>query len=163
MRVIVPPLTSQYLNLTKNSSLAVAIGYPDLVQIFAGTVLNQTGQAVEVVVITMGVYLTISLVTSLLMNLYNRRVALTDETMSDTATITDARLAFVRAKPFDPLPPPLVHSGAIGWLRENLFSSVLNILLTAFCVLMIAWLGPPLLKFLLSTRCGTARAGRIAS
>ncbi len=76
MRVIVPPLTNQYLNLTKNSTLAVAIGYPDLVQIFAGTVLNQTGQAVEVVVITMGVYLTISLVTSLLMNLYNRRVML---------------------------------------------------------------------------------------
>jgi general L-amino acid transport system permease protein len=78
MRVIVPPLTSQYLNLTKNSSLAVAIGYPDLVQIFAGTVLNQTGQAVEVVVITMAVYLTISLVTSLLMNIYNRRVALVE-------------------------------------------------------------------------------------
>jgi general L-amino acid transport system permease protein len=78
MRVIIPPLTSQYLNLTKNSSLAVAIGYPDLVQIFAGTVLNQTGQAVEVVVITMAVYLTISLATSLLMNLYNRRVALVE-------------------------------------------------------------------------------------
>ncbi|MEX2036687.1 MAG: amino acid ABC transporter permease [Xanthobacteraceae bacterium] len=78
MRVIVPPLTSQYLNLTKNSSLAVAIGYPDLVQIFAGTVLNQTGQAVEVIVITMAVYLTISLVTSGLMNLYNRRVALVE-------------------------------------------------------------------------------------
>lgn len=78
MRVIVPPLTNQYLNLTKNSSLAVAIGYPDLVQIFAGTVLNQTGQAVEVVAITMAVYLTISLVTSLLMNLYNRRVALVE-------------------------------------------------------------------------------------
>ena len=66
MRVIIPPLTSQYLNLTKNSSLAVAIGYPDLVQVFTGTVLNQTGQAVEVVAITMAVYLTISLVTSLL-------------------------------------------------------------------------------------------------
>ena len=78
MRVIIPPLTSQYLNLTKNSSLAVAIGYPDLVQIFAGTVLNQTGQAVEVVVITMAVYLTISLVTSALMNLYNRRMALVE-------------------------------------------------------------------------------------
>jgi len=78
MRVIVPPLTSQYLNLTKNSSLAVAIGYPDLVQIFAGTVLNQTGQAVEVIVITMAVYLTISLVTSALMNLYNRRVVLVE-------------------------------------------------------------------------------------
>jgi general L-amino acid transport system permease protein len=78
MRVIIPPLTSQYLNLTKNSSLAVAIGYPDLVQIFTGTVLNQTGQAVEVVAITMGVYLTISLVTSLLMNVYNARMALVE-------------------------------------------------------------------------------------
>ncbi|MET0867752.1 MAG: amino acid ABC transporter permease [Pseudorhodoplanes sp.] len=78
MRVIVPPLTNQYLNLTKNSSLAVAVGYPDLVQIFAGTVLNQTGQAVEVVTITMAVYLTISLVTSGLMNLYNRRIALVE-------------------------------------------------------------------------------------
>jgi general L-amino acid transport system permease protein len=78
MRVIVPPLTSQYLNLTKNSSLAVAIGYPDLVQIFMGTVLNQTGQAVEVVAITMAVYLTISLSTSAVMNVYNRRVAIVE-------------------------------------------------------------------------------------
>jgi general L-amino acid transport system permease protein len=78
MRVIVPPLTSQYLNLTKNSSLAVAIGYPDLVQVFMGTVLNQTGQAVEVVAITMAVYLTISLVTSAIMNAYNRRVAIVE-------------------------------------------------------------------------------------
>jgi general L-amino acid transport system permease protein len=78
MRVIVPPLTSQYLNLTKNSSLAVVIGYPDLVQVFMGTVLNQTGQAVEVVSITMAVYLTISLVTSGLMNIYNQRVALVE-------------------------------------------------------------------------------------
>ena len=78
MRVIIPPLTSQYLNLIKNSTLAVAIGYPDLVQVFTGTVLNQTGQAVEVVAITMLVYLTISLVTSLLMNIYNRRVALVE-------------------------------------------------------------------------------------
>lgn len=78
MRVIIPPLTSQYLNLTKNSTLAVAIGYPDLVQIFTGTVLNQTGQAVEVVAITMAVYLTISLVTSMLMNFYNSRIALVE-------------------------------------------------------------------------------------
>lgn len=78
MRVIIPPLTSQYLNLTKNSTLAVAIGYPDLVQIFTGTVLNQTGQAVEVVAITMAVYLTISLATSLLMNFYNSRIALVE-------------------------------------------------------------------------------------
>jgi general L-amino acid transport system permease protein len=78
MRVIIPPLTNQYLNLTKNSSLAVAIGYPDLVQIFTGTVLNITGQAIEVVVITMAVYLAFSLVTSLTMNLYNARVALVE-------------------------------------------------------------------------------------
>ncbi|MGC1571102.1 MAG: amino acid ABC transporter permease [Pseudolabrys sp.] len=78
MRVIIPPLTSQYLNLTKNSSLAVAIGYPDLVQVFTGTVLNQTGQAVEVVAITMLVYLVISLTTSLLMNIYNSRMALSE-------------------------------------------------------------------------------------
>lgn len=76
MRVIVPPLTNQYLNLTKNSTLAVAIGYPDLVQIFAGTVLNITGQAVEVVFLTMAVYLVISLVTSFLMNWYNARLSL---------------------------------------------------------------------------------------
>ncbi len=78
MRVIIPPLTSQYLNLTKNSTLAVAIGYPDLVQVFTGTVLNQTGQAVEVVAITMLVYLVISLATSLLMNIYNSRMALAE-------------------------------------------------------------------------------------
>ena len=76
LRVIIPPLTSQYLNLTKNSSLAVAIGYPDLVNVFMGTSLNQTGQAVEIVAMTMAVYLAISLSISLLMNLYNRAVAL---------------------------------------------------------------------------------------
>jgi general L-amino acid transport system permease protein len=78
MRVIVPPLASQYLNLIKNSSLAVAIGYPDLFQVFAGTVLNITGQAVEVIAITMAVYLSISLVTSLLMNLYGRTTAIVE-------------------------------------------------------------------------------------
>ena len=78
MRVIIPPLTNQYLNLTKNSSLAVFVGYPDLVQIFTGTVLNQTGQAVEVVAITMAVYLTISITTSMLMNWYNARKALVE-------------------------------------------------------------------------------------
>ncbi|MCP5419522.1 MAG: amino acid ABC transporter permease [Gammaproteobacteria bacterium] len=76
MRVIIPPLTSQYLNLAKNSSLAAAIAYPDLVSIFAGTVLNQTGQAIEVIAMTMAVYLTVSLSISLLMNWYNRRAAL---------------------------------------------------------------------------------------
>ncbi|MEW6767665.1 MAG: ABC transporter permease subunit [Pseudomonadota bacterium] len=74
LRVILPPLTNQYLNLTKNSSLAVAIGYPDLVSVFAGTALSQTGQAVEIIAMTMGVYLLISLVTSAIMSLYGWRL-----------------------------------------------------------------------------------------
>ncbi|GAB7220141.1 amino acid ABC transporter permease [Vibrio comitans] len=78
LRIIIPPLTSQYLNLTKNSSLAMAIGYPDLVSVFAGTTLNQTGQAIEIIAMTMGVYLTLSLLTSLIMNIYNKKVALVE-------------------------------------------------------------------------------------
>ena len=78
MRVIIPPLTSQYLNLTKNSSLAVAIAYPDLVHVFAGTALMQTGQAVEILFMTMSVYLSLSLTISLLMNWYNSVMALKD-------------------------------------------------------------------------------------
>jgi general L-amino acid transport system permease protein len=77
LRVIVPPLTSQYLNLTKNSTLAVAVGYPDLVSI-AGTTLNQTGQAIEGIAIIMAVFLTISLAISLFMNWYNKRIALVE-------------------------------------------------------------------------------------
>jgi len=76
MRLITPPLTSQYLNIVKNSSLAVFIGYPDLVQIFAGTVLNQTQAAVQVMAITMAVYLFISLAVALALNLFNVRYAL---------------------------------------------------------------------------------------
>jgi len=74
LRVILPPLTNQYLNLTKNSSLAVAIGYPDLFSVFAGTTLSQTGQAIEILVITMGVYLLISLLTSAAMSAYSWRI-----------------------------------------------------------------------------------------
>ena len=75
MRVIIPPMASQYLNLVKNSSLAVAIGYQDIVSI-ADTTLNQTGQAIEGVAIIMGVYLTFSLAISTFMNWYNKRMAL---------------------------------------------------------------------------------------
>ena len=78
MRIIIPPLTSQYLNLTKNSSLAVAIAYPELTSVFAGTALNQTGQAVEIIMLTMLTYLAISLLTSLFMNWYNSRMALVE-------------------------------------------------------------------------------------
>jgi general L-amino acid transport system permease protein len=77
MRIVIPPLASQYLNLTKNSSLAIAIGYPDLTAT-TGTVLNQTGQAVECVVIMMVIYLAISILTSLLMNWFNAKMALVE-------------------------------------------------------------------------------------
>ena len=73
MRLIIPPLTSQYLNLTKNSSLAAAIAYPDLVSVFASTVLNHTGKAVEVIMMTMAVYLTLSLIIAAFMNIYNKK------------------------------------------------------------------------------------------
>jgi general L-amino acid transport system permease protein len=74
LRVILPPLTNQYLNLTKNSTLAVGIGYPDLFSVFAGTTLSQTGQAIEIIGITMGVYLIISLITSAIMSFYGWRL-----------------------------------------------------------------------------------------
>jgi general L-amino acid transport system permease protein len=77
LRIIIPPLTSQYLNLMKNSSLAVAIGYADLVAI-GGTVLNQTGQAIEIVAIWMAVYLGLSLLVSLFMNWFNAKMALVE-------------------------------------------------------------------------------------
>jgi general L-amino acid transport system permease protein len=79
LRAMIPPLTSQYLNITKNSSLSAAIGYPDLVSVFAGTALNQTGQAIETIFMTMSVYLFISLSISLLMNWYNQKVALVNK------------------------------------------------------------------------------------
>lgn len=77
MRIVIPPLTSQYLNLTKNSSLGLAIAYPDLVSV-TGTMLNQTGQAVEIILLVMGCYLTLSLLTSMFMNWFNARVALVE-------------------------------------------------------------------------------------
>ena len=79
LRIIIPPTTNQYLNLTKNSSLAAAIAYPDLVLVFAGTALMQTGRAIEIVSITMLTYLTLSLVISLLMNWYNAKIAIVEK------------------------------------------------------------------------------------
>ncbi|MEP4704188.1 MAG: ABC transporter permease subunit, partial [Hyphomicrobiales bacterium] len=78
LRVIIPPLTNQFLNLTKNSSLAVAIAYPELVSIFAGTALNQSGRETEIIMITMLTYLILSLLTSSFMNWYNNRMALVE-------------------------------------------------------------------------------------
>jgi general L-amino acid transport system permease protein len=77
LRVIIPPMTSQYLNITKNSSLAVAIGYPDLVSVI-NTTLNQTGQAIEGILMIMAAYLTVSLSISVFMNWYNKRIALVE-------------------------------------------------------------------------------------
>jgi general L-amino acid transport system permease protein len=77
MRVIIPPLTNQYLNLTKNSSLAVAIAYPDLVSV-GGIVLNQSGQVIEVIAIWMAIYLGTSVTTATIMNAYNRRMAIVE-------------------------------------------------------------------------------------
>ena len=77
MRIVIPPLTSNYLSLTKNSSLALAIAYPDLVSV-TGTMLNQTGQAVEIILLIMGCYLTLSLLTSMFMNWFNARMALVE-------------------------------------------------------------------------------------
>ncbi len=79
LRIIIPPTTNQYLNLTKNSSLAAAIAYPDLVLVFAGTALMQTGRAIEIVSITMLTYLTLSLAISLLMNWYNQKIAIKEK------------------------------------------------------------------------------------
>ncbi len=79
LRIIIPPTTNQYLNLTKNSSLAAAIAYPDLVLVFAGTALMQTGRAIEIVSITMLTYLSISLTISLFMNWYNKKIAIKEK------------------------------------------------------------------------------------
>jgi general L-amino acid transport system permease protein len=79
LRIIIPPTTNQYLNLTKNSSLAAAIAYPDLVLVFAGTALNQTGRAIEIITITMGTYLTLSILISILMNWYNKRIEIKEK------------------------------------------------------------------------------------
>ena len=79
LRIIIPPTTNQYLNLTKNSSLAAAIAYPDLVLVFAGTALMQTGKAIEIVSITMFTYLSLSISISILMNWYNKRIAIQEK------------------------------------------------------------------------------------
>ena len=78
LRVMIPPLTSQYLNIIKSSTLGAAVAYPEIVQIFAGTVLNQSGRAIEVIALVMGVFLVINLAVSAVMNWYNRKILLTD-------------------------------------------------------------------------------------
>jgi len=79
LRLIIPPTTNQYLNLTKNSSLAAAIAYPDIVLVSAGTAMMQTGRAIEIVSITMLTYLSISIIISILMNWYNKKMAIKEK------------------------------------------------------------------------------------
>jgi len=79
LRIIIPPTTNQYLNLTKNSSLAAAIAYPDIVLVFAGTAMMQTGRAIEIVSITMLTYLSLSIAISIFMNWYNKKIAIKEK------------------------------------------------------------------------------------
>ena len=128
LRVIIPPLTSQYLNLTKNS-LAVAIAYPDIVSVFAGTTLTQVGQAVEIIFITMMIYLTLSLLTSFAMNQYNRRVALVGAEYMTAWTPSPAR------------PAPVNTIGAWGWVRRNLMATPRDMVMTLLAVaVFLFWL-----------------------
>ena len=120
LRVMMPPLTSQYLNIIKSSSLGAAVAYPELFQIFAGTVLQQTAREIETMVLLMAIFLSINLAVSALMNWYNRRVALVGA-MSDAAAgqrLPHARATSSRAA--------AGASRAFDWLRRNLFSSVFN-------------------------------------
>ena len=116
MRIIIPPLTSQYPQPHQELLAGVAIGYPDFVSVFTGTVLNQTGQAVEVILITMGVFLTLSLLTSLFMNWFNTphgAGGAVERAMAATAEITAPAVR-----------PPRSVVGPMAWLRANLFSSL---------------------------------------
>ena len=79
LRIIIPPTTNQYLNLTKNSSLAAAIAYPDVVLVFAGTALMQTGKAIEIITMIMFTYLTLSIAISIFMNWYNKKIAIMEK------------------------------------------------------------------------------------
>ena len=137
MRVILPPLTNQYLNLTKNSSLAVAIGYPELFSVFAGTTLSQTGQAIEIIAITMGVYLLISLVTSGIMSAYCWRVTRSVVHDRSARTIVRTRALVPERR------VPIRTTGLVGVLRIRLFSSPSNALLT--------WLGCAAMVYLRSS------------
>ena len=124
LRVIVPPMTSQYLSLTKNSSLAVAIGYPDLVSI-ANTTINQTGQAVEGITMIMAVYLV------------DQPGDLAGDEPLQPRRRAGGALGDDRHHPGHSVAaqaPPPRSTGVIGWLRANLFNSVFNSILTLLCV-----------------------------
>ncbi|MEO3430553.1 ABC transporter permease subunit [Pelagibius sp. CAU 1746] len=136
LRVIVPPTTSWYLNTVKNSSLAVAIGYPDLVSV-TNTAINQTGQAIEGIAIIMSVYLSLSLGISALMNWYNKRIALQGLSQSDPGGSLPV------PETFDLLSP----GGLLAWSRANLFSTWYNSLLTVFGAALVVFCAVPLIDW----------------
>ena len=140
LRLIVPPLTSQYLNVVKNSSLAVFVGYPDLVQIFAGTVLNQTQAAVQVMSITMAVYLFISLMVAAALNAFNASYAWKRE-----LAWSNSNLCSIRARAGEP--PPVLLRGPVAWARDNLFSSIASGLTTLTFVALAIRLLPPMIAW----------------
>ena len=142
MRIVIPPLTSQYLNLTKNSSLAIAIGYPDLTAT-AGTVLNQTGQAIEGVLIMMVVYLIISLVTSAVMNVVQRQNGAGGEVRPCRNMIL-------------PGCGPKWHwrnrrrpacEASCAWVRKNLVGSVGDVILTVLGIALVVMILPPIINW----------------
>src|SRR5690606_11579133 len=142
LRIIVPPTTSQYLNLTKNSSLAVAIGYPDLVSI-GNTTMNQTGQAVEAIAIFMSVYLVLSLSISLFMNWYNRAIALVEGCDRDDQMLDRSIERAAREGDVAPIAhPPATRSGIIGWLRGNLFNTWYNSVITLVLLYLLLQIIP---------------------
>ncbi len=136
MRIIIPPLASQFLNLTKNSSLAVAIAYPDFVAM-GGTVLNQTGKAIEIILLFMIVYLTLSLLTSGFMNWYQFPHEAGGAV--DVAKSLRQSLAYVRAEDAPKLSPPANLVGWRGWVLANLFPNWQNGLLTIVASLFLYW------------------------
>ena len=144
MRIIIPPLTSQYLNLTKNSSLAVAIGYPDLVAI-GGTVLNQTGQAIEVVVIWMVVYLGISLLTSAVHELVQRQDGAGGEIEPCKNTISPSSAPKWRWR--RPPPRERARASAAGCARTCSPRSAISILTILGLLLVVAMVLPPFLDW----------------
>ena len=136
MRIIMPPLISQYLALTKNSSLAAFVGFADLMQV-SGTILNQTGAAVQVIGLAMAIYLVLSLATLLVLRLYERRFSLERRAMSD----------FLRAEFAKPAPPPPSQRGGWVTVRENLFGDAKS---TAITLAVAA------LLFFAAHRCGVS-------
>jgi general L-amino acid transport system permease protein len=141
LRVIVPPLIGQYLSLTKNSSLGVAIAFPDLVSV-GNTVLNQTGQAIEVIAIEMAAYLTLSLAISAVMNAYNSGIARTGAALGaqrETGETSKAKnLNAARSVP----------AKAILWLRANLFNSFGSTIATLLGIAILALIAPPVIHWL---------------